>query len=436
MRPTQHVSLFMEKFPAQSETWNWSVAKGLVERNYDVSVVAGHEGNWEVIGGRSAFDGRALYPERYFSAGTHSKWRYGMDLALEMGKLFAHAPRAAARALRTYPLHRVTGAASIWTHTFVRHALHAPTLAHGLFGLSARRALMLRSAGFLEGPVVATFGGFDINVVGAREGPTYYRELFAKVDRIIAVSEFIKRRLVEHGAPADRIDVVYYGVNLEQFTYRLATPKPTNARFIMVGRLVECKGIEYAIEAFQRLRKTHPNIELVIVGAGELEDALRVLAQRGGDQNIRFTGMIPHDQVQQELHQADILLAPGVVGRDGAEEALGGSVIEAHAVGLPVIASNVGGLTEAMRPHKSGMVVPPRDAPALANAMQTMLERADTWQQMGAAGRRAHRGKLQRRRLPGPLRSRVRPRMGALPTRLTDPAGVGVRGVECFVKVF
>lgn len=310
MPPRKSVSLFMERFPAPSETWNWSVAKGLTQRSYNVIVVASRQGIWETIGGRKAFRGEVLYPRRRFSYGSKSKLRYGLDLGLSMAKLFAQAPRTAARTFVRYPLHQVTGATALWTHAFVREALPCPTLMHGLFGLSARRALMLRSAGLADGPVVATFGGFDINVVGEREGPAYYRELFAKVDRIIAVSSFIKQRLVTHGAPADRIDVVYYGVNLEKFQYRPATPPDGPTRFIMVGRLTECKGIAYAIRAFQHLRATHPDMELTIIGDGELRQELHTLADQGGAEGIRFTGMIPHEQVQQELHTADILLAP------------------------------------------------------------------------------------------------------------------------------
>lgn len=76
-----------------------------------------------------------------------------------------------------------------------------------------------------------------------------------------------------------------------------------------------------------------------------------------------------------------------MVGSDGAEEALGGSVIEAHAVGLPVITTNVGGLTEAMLPKQSGLVVPPRNVDALRDVMQDMMERPKDWEAMGIAGR-------------------------------------------------
>lgn len=385
-RPTR-VNLFMETFPAHSETWNWSVAQGLVDRNYDVSVVAVNEGNWSIIGGRQAFSGKAYFPKTAFRRIKSFKLRYGLNLVKDMGSFFVRSPRIAWRMLGQYPLHAVKGATALWTHTFTKNALPPDAINHGLFGLSARRALMLRSATLISGPVVATFGGFDINVVGEREGPEYYRELFAKVDRIIAVSDFIRRRLISRGAPAERIDVVYYGVNLEKFRFRPPQARGIVTRFIMVGRLTECKGVSYAIRAFQQLRKTHSNIELVIVGDGELREKLHATAQKNGADGIRFTGMISHDAVQKELHEADILLAPGVVGSDGAEEALGGSVIEAHAVGLPVITTNVGGLTEAMVPDLSGLVVKPNDAGALRDAMQYMTENPKRWAAMSEAGR-------------------------------------------------
>lgn len=385
---TQPVCLLMESFPAASETWNWSVAKGLSERGYSVTTVASNEGDWSVIGGRSAFKGTALFPRKVRLPRAPSKVERLAEVAASVLAVALTRPRRAYKIQKTFSLFSVKGATALWDHAFLEKALARPILSHGLFGLSARRAAMLRDVGVIEGPVVGTFGGFDINVVGRREGESYYRDFFRTVDRLIAVSGFIKKKLIAAGAPAERIDVVYYGVDLDRFQYREPAVSGERLVFVALGRLIECKGVEYAIQAFAEVLKDYPQAQLKIIGGGPLENELRQLAEETlAPDRYEFFGMIPHEQVRTELMSSDILLAPGIVGSDGAEEALGGSVIEAHAIGLPVICSDVGGLAEAIVPDQSGLLVPQKDVNALTQAMLQLAKERARWPEMARVGR-------------------------------------------------
>src|SRR5699024_6712620 len=105
--PSRHVSLFMETFPARSETWNWSVAKGLVAKGYDVTVAAVGEGDWGIIGGREAFGGDAVYPLKFPRLRRLGKARRSVEFGEEEAQPLLQTPPLALEFMRKYPVARV-----------------------------------------------------------------------------------------------------------------------------------------------------------------------------------------------------------------------------------------------------------------------------------------------------------------------------------------
>ena len=147
-------------------------------------------------------------------------------------------------------------------------------------------------------------------------------------------------------------------------------------RFVIAARLVEKKGHRYLLEALADLRREGRSVVLDILGEGplqgELEHQVRHLGLEG---LVTFAGTAPHATFLQRLIAGDwdAMALPSVVARDGDKEGIPVSLIEAMACGLPVIATDNGGIPELLE-GDAGLVVPERDAKALAAAMARLMD--------------------------------------------------------------
>jgi glycosyltransferase involved in cell wall biosynthesis len=149
--------------------------------------------------------------------------------------------------------------------------------------------------------------------------------------RIVAISEFTKRRLVAAGAPEDRIAVVPSGVDVARIS--AASPSGESADVIYVGRLLAHKQVHLVIEAIARLRELRSNVTLVVIGDGpERENLERLVAQLGVRASVRFTGQLrTPEEVYGRLKSSGVLVLPS------KREGFGTVVLEAWACGIPVV---------------------------------------------------------------------------------------------------
>ena len=144
-------------------------------------------------------------------------------------------------------------------------------------------------------------------------------------------------------------------------------------------------GIEHLIHAFAVLRgrPLAPGLRLLIVGDGaERRPLERLAAALGVGTVTEFVGSVPHDRIPEYLRRFSIYVAPSV-----HEESFGVAVLEASACGVPVVASKVGGLPEVVQDGVTGLLVPPADHVALADALEGLLKNRTLRRQMGEQGR-------------------------------------------------
>jgi len=200
-------------------------------------------------------------------------------------------------------------------------------------------------------------------------------------DLFLCVSEFIRGKLLAQGFPAQKTRVHYIGVDTARLTPRAAAEEEKIV--LHVARLVEVKGTEYLIRAFAKLP---PGCRLVVIGDGELEGRLRKLAGELGVQAEFLRGM-GHEDVLGWMRKAAVLVLPSVRTASGREEGLGMVTLEAAALGVPVIGSDVGGIPEAVVEGETGFLVPSRDPEALAVRLADLLGSAELRARFGAAGR-------------------------------------------------
>lgn len=165
-------------------------------------------------------------------------------------------------------------------------------------------------------------------------------------------------------------------------------PHAVNGKFkiLFVGRHIERKGICYLIEAAKYLPRD--KFEIRIVGVGDLTEQLKAQAaavKEGAE--IIFTGKLSPEDLANEYRTANVFTLPAIVDHKGDTEGLGVVLIEAMELGLPIVASNVGGIPDVVIDGESGILVPEKDPVALADAFKR-LEAAPTLIQKLLAGAR------------------------------------------------
>lgn len=225
----------------------------------------------------------------------------------------------------------------------------------------------------LERPVAITARGSDVNLIADHAGPR--RQILEAADRaaaIIAVSEALKRRMVEIGIDGARITVLRNGVDTGLFVptdraQARAALGLTRPALIAVGNLLQSKGQDVAIRALALL----DDMELLIVGAGPDAAAFHRLAgQVGVEDRVRFLGRKPQAELPFYYSAAEVSLLASA--REGWPNVL----LESMACGTPAVASDVGGVGEIITAPEAGRIMSERTPEALAAAVRELRDAA------------------------------------------------------------
>ena len=206
----------------------------------------------------------------------------------------------------------------------------------------------------------------------------------------VAISSYGRSQLYRWAATNDwpKIKVVHCGVDA-QFAGQPPQPVPASVRLVCVGRLCEQKGQLVLLQAAQLLLRRGIHLELVLAGDGEMRSDIEALIREYGlGGNVRITGWISGEQVLRELQAARALVLPSFA------EGLPVVIMEAMALGRPVISTFVAGIPELVQVGEHGWLVPAGDVEALADALQACLE--SSTERLDAMGLNGRRRVLQR----------------------------------------
>ena len=186
------------------------------------------------------------------------------------------------------------------------------------------------------------------------------------------VAEFIEKY---NGAEPQKNCLIYNGIDLSRFPFRGICPIGHGVK--QVGPIIGCvamfkpvKGHEYLIRAFPLVLQRYPGARLVLVGDGKMRVHLEALVRKLGlGSHVSFVGIC--SDVYYWLNRFDVFVLPSLY------EGFGIAAVEAMAVGVPVVASNVGGLAEIIQDRTTGILIPPGDSDALAEAIGEILANPD-----------------------------------------------------------
>lgn len=204
--------------------------------------------------------------------------------------------------------------------------------------------------------------------------PSALRALLDDASGVVTVSDYNAQYLTDRvGVDPSRLHRIYNGLDLSRFDVVLrGDRRPT---VLAVGRFVPKKGFDVLLDACALLAREGRRFTCRMIGGGSEEGRLRERASTLGLGNsVQFDGPLPQREVMRALREAAVFAAPCVVAEDGDRDGLPTVLVEAMALGTPVVATDVVGIPELVRHRETGWLVPPHDARALADALRTLLD--------------------------------------------------------------
>jgi glycosyltransferase involved in cell wall biosynthesis len=396
------------------------LTKGLADRGYETTLVAGHVGGAE---GSMEYAARELGVEPVMLPSLQRDIAAGPDLG-------------AVRRLREL------------IQTLRPHIVHTHTAKAGAVGRLAAAA-----ARAPEPPIVVhTFHGHVLRGYFGRPSTAVFRQveraLARRTDRLIAVSPEVRDDLVAEGiAPREKFEVIRLGLDLD----RRATPAPEESARLReqlglapstllvawLGRMTEIKRVDDLLQAFADLRARGVDAQLALAGDGPLRPSLVELARSlGVAESVRFLGML--EEVAPLYGAADVVALTS--GNEGTPVTL----IEALAAGTPVVSTDVGGVRDVVRDGETGLLAPAGDVQAIASALERLASDGGLRAAMAAAAPAdvrerysvarllddmdgLYRGLLDERRAKRERTSRVGPLAPTLPNLSVEKAGRRLR---------
>jgi len=241
-----------------------------------------------------------------------------------------------------------------------------PDLVHAHFAPDGVAAAILAER--LGVPLAVTLHGYDVTV--RTDFKARYGELWRKADRFICISEFIRKKAIAAGFPAEKLCVHYIGVDRDKF--HPSGEDRTEGLVLFVGRLVEKKGCTHLLRAMHEVQLKHPRAHLVVIGNGPLRSSLEQQAASLG-LNCKFLGGQDQTVIRGFLERASVFCAPSVTATNGDSEGLGIVFLEAQAMGLPIVSSCHGGIPEAVHDGETGLLAGEGDHHAIADHILRFL---------------------------------------------------------------
>jgi glycosyltransferase involved in cell wall biosynthesis len=362
--PRSRILVISTAFPRDADDptvkWLAETIRRLRARGYDISVfTSAYKG-----GGNRELDGIPIHRFRYMLA----PWEN-----------LTHEESAPDRMRRSWfyrllpGAYVVCGAIAMWRlqrrERYDIVHVHWP-LPHAVFGWAARAAH--RST-----RLIVQFYSIELRWVRHRLTllAGFIRRAITSADRVVAISTSTARE-IEAAVPGTPVEIIPYAVEMPA----LAAGRGVDAgaaggvaTVLFVGRLVERKGVAYLIDAVAQIPPTVP-VKLVIIGDGPDRLALQERAEASASPHpIEFRGWVTPAALDEAYRSATVFALPAVVDERGDTEGLGMVLLEAMSYHVPVVTTALGGITDIVQDGENGLIVPPNDATALANALETLV---------------------------------------------------------------
>lgn len=312
--------------------------------------------------------------------------------------------RAPRRYLRTLLFAWQRGSRAAWSKfgaaPFIVERARAAGVEHFHAHFASGPARQAKFASMLSGiPFSITAHAKDLFWAGHQHGKNNkLKKRVRQAAFVVTISEYNRRFIhsLNFKIPRRRVITIYNGLDLDRWPFlrpdgqHVDAPVGAPPLILAVGRLVPKKGFAVLIEACRLLSAQGLKFRCVIAGDGPEEPDLRqcIAAAQLGDL-IELPGSVPQHRLIEELYrQATVLVQPSVVAADGDQDGIPTVILEALAIGLPVIATRISGIEEAVIDGQTGLLIPPDNAHALSNALDRIITQRDLAARLAVGGRR------------------------------------------------
>lgn len=367
------ILVIVGEFPAISNPFILNQITGLIDRGHDVSIFALRVNQQQCEHPEVALYQMRdkLYVPQQLPASRWGRVKYVIG---GVATLLFKRPGIIPRVLGVLP----TGSYPLTFRFF--HQLNAAAnfprgdfdIIHAQFGHLGNMAMILRKLGVLQGKLVTQFRGFDVSLAVTSEGKHYYDALFQSGDLFLPVCDYIRRKVIDLGAPAEKTVVQYSGVDIEKFVYKKRDFHHQGALKIgSIGRLSEKKGYEYVIRALNKLKNQGFEFSYEIVGDGELRADISALIKcLGLDREIKLLGSRNHDYISNFLRDIDIFISHNVTADTGDQEGIPNTLKEAMLSGVPVFSTYHAGIPEIISDEVTGFLTQEKDVRQLVEKLK------------------------------------------------------------------
>lgn len=375
------VTVIVRKFPKLSETFILNQIRGIIDSGHKVSIVADSAADEDEE--QSIIQEYNLKREvRYHDipTGTIRKGCHGLIQAASIARYHPKILRSIVQNQWRSPKK------GIQTISRAKVFLSQESdIIHSHFGSISRYCADLKRDGVITSPLIASFHGVGIRHA-KNVDENIYANLFQQADLILANSKAVRDDLLVMGANDEKVRLHYQGVELQKFPFKKSTISDSSNEItvLSVGRLTEEKGHLDGLQAMRGIISKYPDkqIHYRIVGGGKLRGHLEDEIERLNiADNVNMCGPKTHEGVIEEMKEADILLHPS------RSEGFGMVLLEAQAMGLPIVATDVGGIPEAVDENKSALLCPKRDTDSLGRHLSEIIESGELASKLSRSGR-------------------------------------------------
>jgi len=363
------LTFFTMRFPVASETFVLNQVTYFIDQGYDVEIISVFPG--DLANRHGAFDRYHLAEKTHYllpEDSTSNTEKLKQRLKIVLPKIFSprtirslNVSRYGAQSSKLLLPAIVAGA----KQTFISDIF----LVH--FGYAGALANKLRELGVLRGKQATVFHGADISRSHIlEEHKQDYINLFRQSELLLPISHLWENKLMAMGCPPEKIRVTRMGIEPEKFNLKVREGLHSPLRIVSVARLTEKKGLGVAVEACKYLKEQGANFEYTIIGNGDMEEELRTAIRSANLQDsVQLLGFKPQEEIKRYLDEADIFLLPSLTAADGDMEGIPVALMEAMAVGLPVVSTYHSGIPELIENNVSGWLAQEGDARALADIL-------------------------------------------------------------------
>jgi len=363
------LTFFTMRFPVASETFVLNQVTHFIDAGYEVEIISVFPG--DLVNRHAAFDEYGLAAKTHYLL-PEEKISIIDKLNQRIKLVLPNVTKPSL--LRSLNVRRYGAQSSkLLLPSIVANAKQTFTadvfLVH--FGYAGALANKLRELGVLKGKQATVFHGADISRRHIlEEHKLDYVNLFRQSELMLPISNLWKNKLIEMGCPPEKIHVTRMGIEPEKFNFQPRQAFQTPLRIVSVARLTEKKGLDVAVKASAILKQRGGQFQYTIIGNGDQDEMMRdFIAREGMEDCVSMPGFKPQEEIRRALSEADIFLLPSKTAADGDMEGIPVALMEAMAVGLPVVSTFHSGIPELIENNVSGWLVEEDDPEALAETL-------------------------------------------------------------------